>query len=175
MLLVVMLALFSIPAGSAEDPAAMPEPTPEHEALGAWVGTWSGSGELKPGPFGPGGSMSWTEECSWFGDARFNVVCKSKGTGPMGPMKGLGIMGYDTEKKVYKHFGIDTYGWMGGGEGTHSGDTWTFGSTETMDGKTYDTRFSMKWVSPTRMTFSWDISEDGKTWTTLMEGTSEKK
>lgn len=172
---VITLALLSITAGLAEEPAGPPKPTPEHKALEAWVGTWAGSAEMKAGPFGPGGPLSWTEECSWFGDAGFNVVCKSKGTGPTGPTKGLGIMGYDAAKSVYTFYGIDTDGWMGLSEGTRSGDTWTFRSKDVMDGKTYHSRYTMTVAPSAPMPFKLEISEDGENWTVMMEGTTEKK
>jgi hypothetical protein len=130
---------------------------------------------MKAGPFGPGGPMEWTETCSWFGGAKFNVVCKSKGTSPMGPMQGLGISGYNPAKKVYTHFGIDTLGWMGHAEGTRSGDNWTFSSTETMEGKTFHSRFTIAMKSSTEMAFTWAMSEDGENWMAMMEGTSKKK
>ena len=57
---VVALALFSSAVGLAEEPMAPPQPTAEHKELGMWVGGWSGTGEMKPGPFGPGGPMSST-------------------------------------------------------------------------------------------------------------------
>ena len=119
--------------------------------------------------------MKWTEECTWFAEAGFHVVCKSQGTSPTGgPMHGLGIVGYNAAKKVYTHYGVDSDGWSGDSEGSHTGDAWTFLSTETMEGKTYHTRFTMNMTSPTEMTFSWEMSEDGKSWTTLMDGTSKK-
>jgi len=177
LLIVIGVVSFCAGVGFAEEPAepAMPEPTPEHEKLGMWVGEWAGKGEMQPGPYGPGGPMSWTENCFWFGDAGFNVVCKSEGTGPMGPMKGLGIMGYDPAKEAYVHFGIDTYGWMGQSKGTLSGKNWTFHSKETMEGKTFHSRFTMEWVSATKMKFQWEMSEDGESWTVMMDGTTEKK
>jgi hypothetical protein len=173
----IAVAALAVGLGFAEDPAApqMPEPTPEHQKLDVWVGEWTGSGELKPGPFGPGGPVSWTEKCAWFGEAGFHVVCKSEGTGPMGPMKGLGIMGYDPAKEAYVHFGVDTHGWMAQSKGTLSDKTWTFHSKETMEGKTFHTRAVMEWVSATKMKFRWEMSEDGETWTILMDGTTEKK
>ena len=121
-LFVVALALLSISIAFAGEPAGPPQPTPEHKALEIWVGTWTGSAEMKPGPLGPGGPISWTEECSWFGGAGFHVFCESKGSGPTGPTQGIGIMGYNAQKKVYTHYGIDSDGWSGGGEGTRSGD-----------------------------------------------------
>src|ERR687894_2577906 len=70
-----------------------PKPGPEHKRLGFFVGTWKGEGEMKPGPMGPGGKMTSTDTCEWF-EGRFAVVCRYEGKGPMGPSKGLGILGY---------------------------------------------------------------------------------
>ena len=81
----------------AEETIEKPQPTAEHKKLELWVGKWTGTGEMKSGPFGPGGPMTWTEECSWFAGAGFNVVCKSSSDTPMGPAKGLGIVGYHPE------------------------------------------------------------------------------
>lgn len=174
-LVVVALALFVTSVGFAEELSGPPQPTAEHKELAMWLGSWAGSGEMKAGPFGPGGPMKWTEDCSWFAGAEFNVVCKSEGEGPMGPVKGLGIVGYNPSKKVYTHYGVDNTGWSGYAEGSRSGDTWTFQSTETVEGKTYHSRFKMIMKSPKEMTFTWEMSEDGKTWTAMMDGTSKKK
>lgn len=173
MLGMVMVVLFAAVAVAQEPPA--PQPTAGHKALEAWVGTWSGQGEMKPGPFGPGGPMSWTEECSWFEGGGFHVICRSQGTGPMGAMKGLGIVGYNAEKKVYTHYGVDSTGWSGFAEGSREGDTWTFQSQEMMGGTTFHSRATMTMTSPTTMSFSWGVSEDGSTWTVMMEGTTTKR
>jgi len=173
MLGMVMVVMFAAVA-AAQEPAA-PQPTAEHKALEAWVGTWSGQGEMKPGPFGPGGPMSWTEECSWFEGGGFHVICRSQGTSAMGPMKGLGIIGYNAEKKVYTHYGVDSTGWSGFAEGSREGDTWTFQSKEMMGGTTFHSRATMTMTSPTTMSFSWGVSEDGSTWTVMMEGTTTKR
>src|SRR5262245_9252036 len=78
--------------GMAQAPSGPPKPGPEHQKLARFVGTWNGKAEMKPGPFGPGGPMTWTETCDWF-EGGFSVVCKSDGKGPMGAIKGLGIIG----------------------------------------------------------------------------------
>lgn len=174
MLVAVMLVVTVASVAVGEEPA-MPQPTAEHEALGTWVGSWSGEGVMKEGPFGPGGPMTWTEECTWFEGSRFHVVCRSQGDSPMGPMIGLGIAGYNADKGVYTHYGVDSTGWSGYSEGIREGDTWTFQSTETMGGETYHSRYSMTLESPTKIVFSWQTSGDGKTWTVMMEGTSTKR
>lgn len=172
--LVVLLSGSGSVLLAAEAPE-MPQPTAEHKELALWIGSWSGKGEMKAGPFGPGGPMAWTEECSWFGGSEFHVICHSKGTVPTGPMKGMGIIGYDPNKKVYTHYGVDNNGWAGFSEGTRSGKSWTYRGSETVEGKTYHSRFNMTMTSATKMDFDWQMSEDGTDWVTLMEGTAEKK
>jgi hypothetical protein len=44
-----------------------------------------------------------------------------------------------------------------------------------MGGQTFHSRFMLEMQSPTRMTFTWQMSQDGKEWMTMMEGSSEKK
>ena len=173
-LITLVLTLTSTPITVAED-ASAPQPTPEHKELEMWIGSWTGSGEMKPGPFGPGGPMQWAEVCSRFGGSGFHVICNSTGTAPTGPMQGLGILGYHPGKKVYTHYGIDNSGWAGLSDGTRSGDSWTFESEDTMEGKTYHSRFTIMMNSPTEMKFTLEMSEDGKSWTGMMEGISKKK
>ena len=67
-------------------------------------------------------------------------------------MVGLGIIGYNPGKKVYTHYGVDNNGWSGYAEGKRSGDSWTYKSTETVEGNTYHTRFTIKVESPTAVT-----------------------
>ncbi len=170
----VSLVLAVAAIAGAQEPAA-PQPTAEHEALAAHLGSWSGTGEMKAGPFGPGGTMTWTEECSWFEGSEFHVICRSEGTSPMGPEKSLGVLGYNSEKKVYTHFMVEDTGWSGYAEGTKSGDTWTLRGEETTGGKTYQTRYRMTQVTPEKWEFNWAMSEDGMDWVVVMEGTTEKK
>ena len=122
LVVMVALALFFASIGFAEEPPGPPQPTAEHKALEQWLGDWSGSADLKAGPLGPGGTMTWTENCSWLGGTEFAVVCKSEGDGPMGPAKGIGVITYKAEQKVYTHYGADSSGWSGYSEGTRTGD-----------------------------------------------------
>ena len=43
-----------------------------------------------------------------------------------------------------------------------------------MEGKTFHSRFK-KMGEAGKMTFVWEMSEDGKNWMTMMDGTSNKK
>ena len=172
---VSMLAALAVAACAAwaQTPEGPPKPTAEHKKLDWFAGTWSGKGEAKPSPMMPGGPMTWTEKCEWF-EGGFSLVCRSEGKGPAGPMKGLSVIGYNPEKKVYTFYGVDNSGWSGLSEGTTDGKKWTYTSTETMGGQTMQGRFTLTPVSDKKMTFVWEMSQDGKTWTSLMTGESTK-
>jgi len=59
--------------------------------------------------------------------------------------------------------------------GTVDGDTWTWTSEENMGGQLMKGRYSMKVLSPTEYTFKFELSKDGTTWTTAMDGKATKK
>jgi hypothetical protein len=153
-----------------------PQPGPEQKKLGYFVGTWTNEGEMKPNPFMPGGKFSGTDRCEWF-EGGFTVVCRSEGTGPMGPTKGLGIMGYNSEEQVYTYYGVDNSPMTMASvpRGKVTGDTWVYDDEAKMGGKTVRSRFVMQQLSATSYTFKWEmVGEDGA-WTTVMEGKSTKQ
>src|SRR5262245_31241455 len=150
-----------------------PQPGPEHQKLARFVGKWSGSGDVKPGPMGPGGKMTWTETCDWFAGG-FHIICNSTGSGPGGEIKGMGILGYDAASKMYTYYGVDNNGMGDYAKGTLQGKTWTYNSDATIDGKAIKSRFIIDEVSDKSQKFKWEMSEDGKTWMTVMDGQSNK-
>jgi len=42
-----------------------PKPAPELKKLDVFAGSWTLDGTMKPGPMGPGGAMTETEQCQW--------------------------------------------------------------------------------------------------------------
>lgn len=44
-----------------------------------------------------------------------------------------------------------------------------------MGGKIIHGSYTMTLASPTKMTFSWETSEDGKIWAVMMDGSTERK
>ena len=160
---------------AAQPPPGPPKPGPEHKRLGDFVGKWSVEGDMKPGPMGPGGKMSWTDTCAWF-EGGFAVVCHSDGKSPMGPMKSIGIMGYTSEEKVYTYYGVDNSGMVMASvpHGTVQGNTWTYNDEGVMGGQKMKTRVTIKEESPTAYTFSMDMQgPDGK-WAPMMEAKATK-
>jgi hypothetical protein len=151
------------------------KPGPEHKKLDYFVGKWTSTGEMKASPVGPGGKMTTRDTCEWF-QGGFAVVCHSEGTGPTGPIKGIGIMGYSPEEKKYTYYGVDNTAMSMGTipKGTVEGSTWTYADSGTMGGQPYQSRFVMNIVSPTSYTFKWEMLGADKKWMPILEGTATK-
>jgi hypothetical protein len=173
-------AVLALAFGAATLPAQLdaqqgpPKPAPETKKLDAFAGKWQGEGEMKPGPWGPGGKMTNVDDCSWF-DGGFQLVCHSSGSGAMGSVKGEGVMSWSPEDKVYKYMGYDSMGMSMSATGTNTGNTWNWKSTDKMGGKTIHSRYTVTLTSPTTQVYKYETSEDGKTWNTMAEGKSSKK
>ena len=175
LLLLAICGLFAAAVSSAaeEKKAGPPKPGPEVKKLAYFVGTWNSEGEVKPNAMMPAGKMTSTDVCSWY-PGGFFVVCNSKGTGPMGAMHSMGLLGYNIEEKAYTYGGIDSSGYASHGTGSTDGKSWTYASEDKMGGKVFHGRYTMSDLAPDSYSFKWEMSEDGKTWNTVMEGKSTK-
>jgi hypothetical protein len=151
----------------------MPKPQPEHQKLHYLVGEWKSEGEMKASPFGPAGKFTSTDHNQMLGD--FYLIMHSDGSGPMGPIKEVAVIGYDVKAKEYTYNGYSSLGEHDTSNGSISGSTWTWLSPEQeMGGKKVKGRFIMKEVSPTAYTYTFDTSTDGGTWARVMEGKASK-
>ncbi|MBA3444284.1 MAG: DUF1579 family protein [Gemmatimonadales bacterium] len=175
-----MLAAFAfvsiagLQSAAAQAPVAS-KPGPEHARLGYFVGKWTAEGEVKPGPMGPGGKTKSSDTCEWF-EGRYSVICRSEGTGPMGPTKNMGILGYNTEEKVYTYYGIDNSNMTMASvpRGTVRADTWTYTDEATFGGRKVKSRVTIKELSPTSYSFRMEMQgPDGK-WVPAMESKNSK-
>ena len=153
----------------------MPKPGPEHQRLAYFVGKWTGEGEMKPGPMGPGGKMSTTDTCDWF-DGHFAVVCHSDGKSPMGQMKSIGIIGYSPEEKVYTYYSVDNTGMTMATvpHGTVQGKKWTYTDESMMGGKKVKSRVTINEDSPTAYTFTMEMQGPDGNWAPVMESKNTK-
>lgn len=151
-----------------------PKPGPELKKLDVFVGSWTLDGNMKPGAMGPGGSMTENEKCEWMqGD--FYLVCHSDYKSSMGNGVGLSVMGYSADDKTYTYREFNSFGEFDDSRGTVDGDTWTWNNDEKMGGMTMKGRFTMKMTSATSYSFTFDMSQDGTKWSTVMDGKASKK
>src|SRR5215212_170615 len=155
---------------------AASKPGPEHQRLAYFVGKWKAEGEVKPGPMGPGGKMISQDDCQWF-EGRYSVICRSESSSPMGGTKSIGILGYNTEEKVYTYYAVDntSMNMASVPKGTIKGDTWTYTDESVMGGSKVKSRVTIKELSPTSYSFKMDMQgPDGK-WMPMMESTNTKQ
>jgi Protein of unknown function (DUF1579) len=167
------LAILALGSVVLAQPQGAPKPGAEHKPLEYFVGKWKSEGEMKPGPLGAGGKMTGSDTCEWF-TASFHVVCRGEGSGPMGKMSSMGVMTYSAPEKAYTYYGIDSFGSSELATGNKKGSTWVFTSTSHMEGKSFQSRFTIVETSPTAYTFKWEYSLDKKTWAVMMEGKATK-
>ena len=162
-----MLLLLTV-VSSAQTP--MPKPAPELKQLDWMAGKWNLEGDAKPGPMGPGGKMTMTEDIHWM-PGGFFLVSHSKFVGAGMPEgSGISFMGYDTDAKKFTYNEFNSFGEANKSMGTVDGKTWTWYSEDKM-GKG---KFIMNQTSPTSYTFQYDMSKDGNEWTTFMTGKATK-
>ncbi len=158
----------------AQPPQQPPKPGPEHKWMDDFVGRWTGEGDMKASPFGPAGKLTYTEDVEWF-PGGFFLVMHYEAKDPKGEAKGLVVMGYNAEEKVYFTRTIDSWGEDFSFKGPVEGDTWTQTSPEfKRDGKLMQTRYVQKILSPTSYSFKMEYSTAGGPWITYMEGKSTK-
>ena len=159
---------------SAAAMAQMPQPGPELKKVDMFAGSWTLDGDMKASPMGPGGKMTENEKCEWM-EGGFFIVCRVDFKSSMGNGAGVTVMGYSAEDKVYTFREFNSWGEFTDSKGSVDGDTWTWTNDEKMGGMTMKGRFTMKVTSPTAYNFSFEMSQDGAKWTTVMEGKATKK
>jgi hypothetical protein len=158
----------------APNPMAAPTPPPELKKLDYFVGTWKSTGELKPGPMGPGGKFTELTHTSWM-EGRFFLVERTTGGGVMGHLVEIAYLGYNVAEKSYSYDAFNNFGEAEHAKGNVEGDTWTWTSTENMGGHAMKGRFTITVASPTSYTFKFEIAaEGGSNYTTVVEGKATK-
>jgi Protein of unknown function (DUF1579) len=149
----------------------MPKPGPEQKKLDYFTGNWTCESDLKPGPMGPGGKMTMTDDTKWM-DGGFFVVIHSQYKSPMGNGSGISFLGYDGDEKKYTYNEFNSDGEAIVSKGTVDGDSWTWiGDMKQPAGKG---RFSEKILSPTSYNFKFEMSTDGANWMPIMDGKCTK-
>jgi hypothetical protein len=152
---------------------AKPTPGPEHKRIGFFAGQWKFEGEAKESPLGPGGKTSGTETCEWFAGG-FQLVCRSKGTGPKGPMTGMSVMSYDPGRKAYTYYALSSLGDNIFVRGQVQGKVWTWSDEAVVEGKKMKFVATVTEDTPTSSSFKLEASVDGGPMTVIEEGKSTK-
>jgi hypothetical protein len=165
----ILLVLTCAGAVLGQAPSGPPKPGPELQKLAYFAGKWASEAEIKPGPFGPGGKFTYTQDCEWFAGS-FALVCHTEGKMQEGTYKELSVMSYDPAEKTYIYFEITSSGEHVFARGTVEGDTWTWTSESKMGGKPARSRFTLKQVSADLASYKFEMSFGDAPMAQLMEG-----
>jgi hypothetical protein len=172
---IILLSVLCVSAClfSTQSFAQMPGPASELKKLDFMVGTWNSEGEMKPGPMGPGGKVTITDKYEWM-PGGFFLVMHSSFKNDMVDGTGISFMGYNPDDKQYTYDEFNSMGERSHSNGSVDGDTWTWMGDNKMGGQTMKTRFTLKVLSLTSYSYKFDVSQDGATWTAVMDGKATK-
>jgi hypothetical protein len=102
-------------------------------------------------------------------------VTDSEFSGAMGKGTETAYMGYDSETKMYTYDSFNSLGEVDHAKGNLSGSTWTWLSETRVGLETMKGRLTITELSATAYNFRFEISRDGTTWSTVLEGKDTKK
>jgi hypothetical protein len=170
---IALTLVFSAMLVGAQNPPPAPKPGPEQKNLAYFAANWKLTGDMKPGPMGPGGKFNGAERNEWM-PGGFFLVSHTQGTSAMGKYTGLAVYGYDAQKKVYTYDEFNSDGENVHATGSFDGKVWTWSSDLNMGGNVAKTHFIVTETSPTSYAFKFEMSQDGNNWSTIMDGTANK-
>jgi hypothetical protein len=150
-------------------PMPMPKPGPEVEKLSYFIGAWTSTGHIKPGPSSEGGDTTGRDSCGWL-PGQFFLGCMMQSESPMGRIQTEGIMGWDADKKAYTWTSFDSTGRHETATGKLENGTWTWSGETKMGDKLVKTRYVVTDTTPRGYLFRWETSRDGKDWNEMMQG-----
>jgi hypothetical protein len=149
------------------------KPAAELKKLDYFVGTWTLEGEFKPGAMGPAEKVSGTDRYEWM-EGGFFLAGHSDFKSADGNGSSLAVMGYNTQDGIYTYDSFNSMGDAEHAKGSLSADTWIWTAHAKIGTKDTQSRYVVKVLSPTWYSFQHLMSEDGYTWTTVIEGKATK-
>ena len=153
------------------------QPGPEVKKLDYFIGAWVTDGTVAQGPWGAGGKFSSNETVEWM-PGNFFAETHSDFKMPVevgGDGKEVSFMGYYTQQSTYTYDAFNSQGRHESSKGSLSGDTWIWTSSANYGGMDIQQKMTIKTLSVTSYNLKFEISMDGKTWSTFMEGKAIKK
>jgi len=107
-------------------------------------------------------------------DGAFFLVTHSEFNGAMGKGAETSYIGYDSNEKMYTYDSFNTLGEVDHAKGNVDGDAWTWQSETRMGSQTIKGRLTIKVLSATAYNFKFEMSPDGTTWNTVLEGKTRR-
>jgi len=171
MIRIAIIAFFlsSFAAAQAPQQATAPGLTPQHQAMGYFLGDWTASGTSKISPSTPAAPFTLKEHGEWVTDGYF-LETKTSMKGPLGTVNSQRVMGYNVDDKVYTYNVYNSLGEHQVALGHLNGNTWTWNSEEKLNGIVITGRYSIVETGPDTFTFKSEVAGPKGEWVTVMEG-----
>jgi hypothetical protein len=103
---------------AAQAPVTPMTPSPPHEALTFFEGSWTT--EERPA------SQGFVETCAWLPSGRRHMVCRSTWTAVSGAREGWSIFSYSATDSTYLYYGLRAGGTVEPMRGRRLADGWEF-------------------------------------------------
>ena len=146
----------------------MPKLTPSHKKLQRLVGNWAGEEKLNPSPWDPKGGTAVGKVNNRPGLDGFIVTQEYEQLRDGAPnFKGFGIFSYDANRECFVLHWADS---MGSPVGEFTGSSENNVFTLTNHGAMGHNRAVFDFSKDNQYYFKMEISQDGKSWYTFMEG-----
>mgnify|MGYP003580399889 CR=1 FL=1 len=152
----------------------MPKPTDRHAKLKALEGTWVGEEKIHPSPWDPkGGPAMGRAETKTDMDGFYVVTDYVQERDGKTCYKGHGVFGYEPGTNTYTMHWFDSMGFPSGdpAKGTWEGNRLTFQKASPMG----QGRYIYDFEGEGKYRFKIENSQDGKQWSTFMEGMYTRK
>jgi hypothetical protein len=151
----------------------MPEPTPAHQKLAAFAGSWVGEEILHPSPWAPEKRTAVGRFENRIGvDGMYLITDYEEERDGKVVFRGHGVYGWDTRRERFTMFWFDSMGFSPHETlGTWEGETLAF----TQRGDHGHARYVYEVKDADTYRFSIENSRDGETWTLVMEGIYKRR
>jgi hypothetical protein len=145
----------------AQSPAAAPGA--EHKRLDPFVGRWNIEGVAQASPYGPAGKLTSVDTFEWMPGGFFMTHRWDSRQGGV-EIKGMEVIGYDRNSKVYTSRFFDNLGNTGAFRATTQGQTWTWTGDTQVGGKPLKERCTTIAATAATFTTKCEYSTDGAKW-----------
>ncbi len=144
-------------------------PSPQHQKMDYFAGDWKMQGTMKLSPTVPGGDFTSTEHSEWV-SGNFFLQTKSSMHSVMGDTRGVRVMEYNADDKVYTYNAYNSLGEHQMATGQVLDNIWTWTSEAKLNGVIAKGRYTITVVSPVAYTFKYETLTSIGSWATVMEG-----
>jgi len=148
------------------------DPTAKRQPLSAFLGHWEGSGKFLQTKYSKPQTVTSTADCNWTPQGSA-LICEMTVHDDKGEHTQLSLDAPNTAGAGYVYYTITPGHAPFAGELKIDGNTWTYGPSVDSEDQTPQFRTSNVFSGDTE-SFKTEFTEDGKTWTTMLEGSMKR-